>query len=47
MTSILQVKNTKNPKLDYGKLIVRCEKLQDSNCKPLFTQSTFRCGGTR
>lgn len=32
MTSILPIKNLQNPKLDYGKLIVRCEKLEDSNC---------------
>jgi hypothetical protein len=32
MTSILPIKDPKNSKADSGKLIVRCEKIEDSNC---------------
>lgn len=31
MTSILNIQNPKSNKADNGKLIVRCEKLDDSN----------------
>ena len=45
MTSILPVRNPKDNKNDSGKLIVRCEKMEDSNCTFLMTQSFFRCDG--
>lgn len=42
MTSILPIKNAKNLTADSGKLVVRCEKLEDSNCKDFSTQSSCR-----
>lgn len=38
-TSILELKNDKNKGAN-GKLVIRCEKLTDSNCKTLITQSS-------
>jgi hypothetical protein len=42
MTAILPVKNAKDTKADSGKLVVRCEKLEDSNCKGFWMQSSCR-----
>lgn len=42
MTSILPIKNAKDLKADSGKLVVRCEKLEDSNCKVFLMQSSCR-----
>lgn len=46
MTSILPVRNPKDNKTDSGKLIVRCEKIEDSNCNSMLSQSFFKCDGT-
>ena len=42
MTSILNIQNPKFNKADNGKLIIRCEKLEDSNGTKLLTQNISR-----
>jgi hypothetical protein len=42
MTSILDLKNNTNSKQDNGKLIVRCEKIEESSCNSFVKQNICR-----
>jgi len=40
-TSILDIQNPQKGDKDLGKLVVRCEKIAESNRKHIFIQSTY------